>query len=470
MTAGGASLPPLGETEAMAGLMASVNRRITQDIAGQIMGAIDAGRFTALFDAIGSAAAQQFLLLPYYFALFHQNKDRPVLRQISGVNRPLDARKLRVGLFTDVLDTVNGVSRFLGDISALAAAAGRSLTIHTCAANPTADIPGRRNFVPVLSRLMPYYPDLPLCLPPVLEILQWADAQQFDIIHASTPGPMGLCGWLVSRMLRVPLVGTFHTDIPSYIAQLCGDHRIAGGSTAYLRWFYGQMDRVFARSRAYRASLRSLGVADEKLAMIEPAIDTRTFRPSGHDGQIWRELGIRHRHRLLYAGRVSVEKNLGLLADVYERLRREGIDAALIVAGDGPYRAKMQERLAGLPVHFLGQQSPDRMRELYSAADLLMFPSRTDTLGQVVMEALACGLPALVSDEGGPRELVTDGATGRVLPGNDAHAWASAVRDLLADAPRRREMGDRAVAGAQGYSLSGSFDAFWAEHLAVAQR
>src|SRR5204863_4582209 len=98
--------------------------------------------------------------------------------------------------------------------------------------------------------------------------------EQFDVIHASTPGPMGLCGQLVSRMLRAPLVGTYHTDFPAYAEQLTGDARVARGTMQYMQWFYGEMDRVLARSRGYRASLAEMGM---KVGLIQPAIELDRF-------------------------------------------------------------------------------------------------------------------------------------------------------------------------------------------------
>src|SRR5690606_28456474 len=104
--------------------------------------------------------------------------------------------QLRIGLFTDTLDDINGVGRFIRDMGEQAAAKNRHFIIHTCSTQPRFDLPNRKNFTPLLSRRLPYYPELELNLPPVTEVLEWADRQQFDVIHCSTPGPTGMCGWL----------------------------------------------------------------------------------------------------------------------------------------------------------------------------------------------------------------------------------------------------------------------------------
>ena len=178
-----------------------------------------------MFDAVSAIAAHQFLLMPYYFALFHQNRERQLLSRITGHGNKVTREGMKLGVFTDTFDEINGVGRFIQDMSRQAQAAGRTLMVHTSTANPIVDCPSRKNFKPLLSRPMPYYADQPLTIPPLAEVLEWADRQQFDAIHVHTPGPMGLCGWLVAKMLRIPLLGTYHTDFPGYVQNLTGDHR-----------------------------------------------------------------------------------------------------------------------------------------------------------------------------------------------------------------------------------------------------
>jgi glycosyltransferase involved in cell wall biosynthesis len=302
----------------------------------------------------------------------------------------------------------------------------------------------------------------------VLEVLEWADRQQFDVIHVSTPGPMGLCGLLAAKMLRVPVVGTYHTDFPAYADRLTRDHRVTNGTRAYIEWFYRRPAGVFARSRAYEMSLRDLGVPAGQIETLAPCVDTEKFSPTRRDDSLWRQLGVKEPKRLLYCGRVSVEKNVDMLADAFDRICARRRDVALILAGEGPHSGAMKHRLSPLPAYFVGQLPDDRLAALYASADLLVFPSTTDTLGQVVLEAQASGLPPLVSTIGGPRELVEHDATGLILPAGDVAAWATAIDTLLDDAPRRAAMSAAAVRRMQRYSLRKTFDQFWTRHLAAA--
>jgi glycosyltransferase involved in cell wall biosynthesis len=279
---------------------------------------------------------------------------------------------------------------------------------------------------------------------------------------------MGLCGLLAAKMLRVPVVGTYHTDFPAYADRLTGDHRVTNGTRAYIEWFYRRLAGVFARSRAYEMSLRDLGVAGERIEALSPCVDTEKFSPARRDESIWARLGVTQPRRLLYCGRVSVEKNVEVLAGTFERLYADGHDVALILAGEGPHTEALKARLAALPAYFVGRQADDDLAAIYASSDLLVFPSTTDTLGQVVLEAQASGLPAIVSTVGGPRELVEHEGTGLVLPAGDIATWASAIAALLDDAPRRAAMSSAAVRRMERYSLRKTFDQFWGRHLAAA--
>ena len=317
----------------------------------------------------------------------------------------------------------------------------------------------------MLSKPMPYYDALNLSLPPLLEMLEWADRQQFDVIHVSTPGPVGLVGMLAAKMLRIPMITTYHTDFPAYVENLTKDARLTRGTEKYMRWFYARAAAVFSRSGAYRFNLREIGVEDEKIRTIQPGINTEKFSPRHRDLSVWQTHKVIAPLKLLYVGRISVEKNLPLLAEAFKLLCRRRGDVALVIAGEGPYEATMKKELAGLPAHFLGAQDDAQLGKLYASSDLFLFPSRTDTLGQVVMEAQASGLPTLVSPEGGPREIIEPDVSGLVLSGTDANAWSTAIDRLLNDESRRASMSNAALARAKRYDLRRTFDLFWDEHV-----
>ncbi len=458
----------LGEHTAMFEFLSNVNRDIARGIADSVTRSLDQKELTGVFDAVSAIATHQFILMPYYFALFHQNRERQILSRITGHGRKVSSEGMKLGVFTDTFDEVNGVGRFIQDMSRMARESGRTLIVHTSTDNPVVACPSRKNFKPMLSRPMPFYADQPLTIPPLAEVLEWADRQQFDAIHVHTPGPMGLCGWLVAKMLRIPLLGTYHTDFPGYVLNLTGDFRITTATAAYMKWFYGQTQTVFSRSRDYRTKMRELEFAEEKLAMTLPGVDNEKFNPQARDPQVWSRLGIRQTYKLLYAGRISIEKNLPFLADAFKRLCANRDDVALVIAGDGPYLPAMRKLLGDLPVYFLGVQDDSTLPGLYASSDLFVFPSKTDTLGQVVIESQAAGLPVLVSNHGGPREVMDDGISGLVLSTENTSVWVDAIEGLLNDSARRQRMGRSASQRMTRYSLSKTFEGFWEEHVRAA--
>ncbi|MFT3786172.1 MAG: glycosyltransferase [Tepidisphaeraceae bacterium] len=458
-------LPALSEHEEVFELVQKINRDLSDAVAGAVMGGAKHGSVIELFDGISAGLAQHFLLAPYYFALFHQNKERHLLGKLTRMEKKPTLQTMKVGLFTDTFDDMNGVSRFIRDMGEQAMKAGFDLTVHTCTNTPRFELPNRRNFRPLLSRPMPYYQNLQVTVPPLMEMLEFADRQQYDVIHVSTPGPVGMMGYLVSKMLRVPMLSTYHTDFPAYVAQLTGDYRMTLMCERFMSWFYQHAKAVFSRSVAYHFNLRELGVEDEALRTITPGINTDKFNPRHRDPLLWGQLGVEKPHKLLYVGRISVEKNLPLLAKAFKQLAAMRNDVALVVAGEGPYEQQMKTELAGLPVTFLGARNDAQLGPIYASADLFVFPSRTDTLGQVVMEAQASALPTLVSTEGGPREIIDPDVSGLVLSATEPAPWVEAIDRLLNDPARRAAMSAAALVRSKKYSLQTSFLDFWSEHL-----
>jgi len=243
-----------------------------------------------------------------------------------------------------------------------------------------------------------------------------------------------------------------------------------------MRGFYTGLQRVFSRSEEYVAALRDLGIRDERIVALRPGVETATFRPDFRDNSVWRTVeGARTESvKSLYCGRVSTEKNLPLLVEAWgaahNRLADLGIDSQLIVVGGGPYLDRMKALLDNGSAAFAGYRHGAELSALYASSDLFAFPSATDTLGQVVLEAQASGVPVLVTDQGGPRQVVDDGATGIVLSAVDAGAWSDAIVELLRDADRRRYMGESAHLWAQGFSIRASFEHFWKTHEEAARR
>ncbi|MBL8991355.1 MAG: glycosyltransferase family 1 protein [Phycisphaerae bacterium] len=378
---------------------------------------------------------------------------------------------MRVALFTDTLGDVNGVCRFLRTLAHHAHAGGRSLAILTSTRMDTAGIPGVHNVPPRLAASLPRYPQLQVALPPVRRLWSLVRSLRPEAVHVSTPGPIGLVGRWAARRLGVPMLATYHTDFPAYAARLYGADAAGDAALAVARWFYAPFDRVLSRSAAFAPRLRELGLPPSRLGVLPIGIDLSAFSPRHADERVWAALGLADRAivRVLCCGRVSVEKNLPLLADLWPAVRARaaaaGTDARLVVVGDGPYLPAMRRRLSGQGVVFTGFRHGDELAALYAGADLLAFPSTTDTLGQAVLEAQASGVPAVVSASGGPAGIVIDGRTGLVV--RREADWPAALLALILDPARRHAMSAAAVAHAGAFGFDALCDAFWGEHAAA---
>ena len=325
---------------------------------------------------------------------------------------------------------------------------------------------------------MPRYEQLEAVLPPIMKMLRHVERHQPDVIHISTPGPVGVIGYIAAKMLRVPVLGVYHTDFPAYIERLFEDQAFTWATRRYMKTFYDPFWAIFTRSEDYVESLANLGMRRERILSLLPGVETEAFHPRFADDQIWED--VNHAEagagdqsvKVLYVGRVSVEKNLPMLTSVWKKVNRvcreRGLDAELIVVGDGPYTDTMRRELKGCKTRFLGFRHGRELAALYASSDVFAFPSTTDTLGQVVLEAQASGIPVLVTDQGGPKEVVVEGETGHVLPADGSVAvqrWADRLIDLIENTELRKSMGESAHEYAQRYSIRGSFEHFWKVHV-----
>lgn len=380
---------------------------------------------------------------------------------------------MRLVLFTDTLADVNGVSRFIRTAAEQAAATGRELTVITSTRMKGVPVASNvKNIDPWYARAMPRYPQLEVAFPPRGKLFAAADACRPTAVHVSTPGPFGAAGRAYALKRGLPLMGTYHTDFPAYIDHLVGIEALTTACSDLMAWFYEPFRMVFTRSAEYAAGLRRIGVGSERVERLLPGIDLAAFTAQGsrEDGRaVWREhAGVRAGSvKCLFAGRVSVEKNQPLLVEVWPEIARRakmaGVDAQLIIVGDGPYRATMQrelEKSAPGGAVFLGFRHGKELARIYGGCDLFLFPSRTDTLGQVVMESQASGMAVIVTPDGGPREVVREGKTGLVVKA-EARAWVEASVALIVDHARREAMGRAAAEYMSGFTFAASFEAFW---------
>lgn len=429
----------------------------------------------SVFQVIGSAGSLYAILSPYFVAYTLFTKDRAFARQCAAHFLPAhgERERLHVGHFTDTFYDVNGVARTLQTQLDMAIKHGKRLQVLTCAPPDEVQQPfaGRadvRTFTPTGAFAMPEYPELKLHYPPMLRILRHCYDAGFTHLHSATPGPMGLVALAVARILKLPIHGTYHTAFPQYVMQLTEDAGLEEAMWQYMIWYYGQMDKVYVPSLATGDELVARGIPRERIVFYPRGIDTQAFSPVHRNGYFNAHPQAAGRTRLLYVGRLSREKNLHILAEAFRTACAQNPGLALVLVGDGPIRDELARTLADLPVIFTGYIEGDALAEAYASSDIFVFPSGTDTFGNVVLEAQASGLPVIVTDRGGPRENLLPGRTGCIVPEGEADALSAAMLDLAADPVRLGRMSAEARAYAESRSFESAFTRQWELYREVA--
>lgn len=426
---------------------------------------LSGGNLIESIQALSGIAPILVVLAPYIYGFHSQAPSRRWLREVcrdltGSVPPALQNRKR--AWFTDTLEDVNGVSTTIRKMAAAAQVAGEELVVVTSRRDLTVDGIPIKNFDPIGEFELPEYELQKLSFPPILQILEYVQREQFSEIIISTPGPIGLTGVLAAKLLNLQMTGIYHTDFPEYIRILTEDKFLESLAWTYMRWFYGQQDTVFVNSEEYRRSWVNRGIEPEKLQILPRGLDTELFQPSRRDPAFWQRWapGSDGEVRLLYVGRVSKEKDLDVLATAYRAVSDSSLPVRLFVVGDGPYSATLAEAIPDAV--FTGYLAGEELATAYASADLFVFPSTTDTFGNVIIEAQASGLPVIVSDSGGPKELVEDGIDGLVTRAHNAEDFAAAVTRLVNDAALRARMGTAAREKVVGRSWPAAFQRFWA--------
>ena len=382
-----------------------------------------------------------------------------VTQRMIGRRSP-ELENRRKGWCTDTLEDVNGVARTIRTMAEAGRRQGADLTILTSRPDLKRE-EGVINFPPVGVFMIPEYELQKLSFPPILEFLDHVVRRGYTELILSTPGPVGLTGLLATKLLGLRVSAIYHTDFPQYARFLSeGDPMMEGIAWNYMHWFYSQMDRVYVNSQKYLERWVERGLPREKLAILPRGLETEVFDLRHRNPEFWRKRGVRGKV-VLYVGRISKEKELNLLAQVAERFKGDaGIHFAFV--GDGPYLPELKGKLP--QAIFTGPLHGQDLSEAYASADLFVFPSTTDTYGNVVIEAMASGLPVLVSDQGGPRELLRDPADGKVVSGGVGE-WEKAIRGVLEDGTSDEARRLRRKRTVEGRKWEDAFARFWGEGL-----
>ncbi|WP_414512654.1 glycosyltransferase family 4 protein [Nostoc sp. PCC 9305] len=279
---------------------------------------------------------------------------------------------------------------------------------------------------------LPLYPELKMALP--RPAIGYA-LEEFkpDIIHVVNPAVLGLSGIFYSKILKIPLVASYHTHLPQYL-QHYGLGMLEGFLWELLKGAHNQAALNLCTSTAMVEELTAHGI--ERVDLWQRGVDTELFHPDLASVEMRSRLSQNHPESplLLYVGRLSAEKEIERIKPILEAIP----EARLALVGDGPHRQALQKHFAGTNTYFVGYLMGQELGSAFASADAFIFPSRTETLGLVLLEAMAAGCPVVAARSGGIPDIVTDGVNGYLFePTADVQGALAATVRLLEQKQQR---------------------------------
>jgi glycosyltransferase involved in cell wall biosynthesis/predicted metal-dependent phosphoesterase TrpH len=365
--------------------------------------------------------------IPYVPAAAFLGKEKAKLTPSEGPKR--------IALIADAIGGMHGVTHAIERIRELGVP---SYDVEVIGTDRNVD----RRLPAVAEVEIPFYAGLEIGVPSLPAMVEVLAEGHFDAVHVTAPGPAGVVAVLIARIMELPALGSWHTELGAYAGLRSASPQLERATDAALGLFYRQCRRVLSPSPASDESLVRLGIELAAIGRWERGVDTSRFDPALRDpdpypGEI----------KVLYVGRLTREKGVELLADSFLRAHETDPRLHLLLAGGGPEEGMLREHL-GERATFLGWLDGEDLARAYASADLFLFCSRMDTFGQVLVEAGASGLPVVAVGEGGPASIVIDGETGRLCEA-DACMLAAAVLQL-ADSPAwRAKLGRRGLEAAR---------------------
>ncbi|XOB62192.1 glycosyltransferase [Campylobacterota bacterium DY0563] len=372
---------------------------------------------------------------------------------------------MKIFLFTDTFYDTNGTSTFIEDIARMSQLHKVNLTVFFSNQKTPSSFYKNVNPIKKIAKMkMPFYPEFSLIFPNYFHVKKLLRENKPDIIHISTPGPLGFCARRAAKKLGIPIAGTYHTNHPSYIYENTRSKLLENISKRVLKNFYKDFSLVFTRSKENKKLMISdIKINSKKIKKIPIGINLQKFNNIKHGKYLLEKHQIKEKIKFLYVGRLSDDKNIKFLIDTWNELMEEKLlDAALILVGTGKY--------LNYPLingYYFGEMKKDELLSVYTISDVFLFPSVTDTLGQVVIEAQISGLPAIVSNVGGPKEIIKKEPKSGIVKKIDKEKWKKAIKKLYEKKEFKKKLSKASKMKKHRYDILKSFEYFINIHQKV---
>jgi glycosyltransferase involved in cell wall biosynthesis len=347
---------------------------------------------------------------------------------------------LRIALVTETYPPeVNGVAMTLGRMVAGLMDRGHSIQLIRPRQTRVDAAASEPRFEEVLARglQIPRYQGLRFGLPARNALLRQWSQQRPDLVHVATEGPLGWSAVSAACRLRIPVTSDFHTNFDHYSSHY-GIGWLRQPVAAYLRRLHNRTAMTFVPTRAMADVLYRQGY--KRIEVVARGVDTKLFSPARRSDELRRAWGVPEGGlAVISVGRVAPEKNLPLVLEAFEAIRATRADARLVIVGDGPLRSQLEQRHP--QHHYAGMRIGEDLATHYASADLFLFPSLTETYGNVTLEAMASGLAVVAYDCAAAAEIVRHGENGLSVPPSDASAVIRQAVAAAADPLRMRGLG-----------------------------
>ena len=379
-----------------------------------------------------------FLTIPFISTFKHMFQDRKLINKMEQKYLSDEKNKSENNIlwFTDTINDLNGVSVTLKKIGELSKKQNYNLNIISALTEKEIDdsLPENLITLPYIYSFNPkVYENYKLKIPSLLKSLKIIYDLQPEKIIISTPGPVGLIGLLTAKLMNLDCEIVYHTDFTSEFKEIIGDDPILDTLNAYMRWFYNQGQKILVASIYYKKLLLRRGYSPEKIKLFKRGLDLNQYNYKSLGKQFIKiNYNIKEKNILLYTGRISKDKNLKFISEIFKKIEGKNYNLALLIVGNGPYLKEFkQEFSSNQNVYFTGRVSQNKLPYIYSGSDLFLFPSNTDTFGMSVLEAQSCRTPAIVSNIGGPKEIVKNNLTGNIISTTNKEKWIKKIEYYL---------------------------------------
>ncbi|GAB2180118.1 glycosyltransferase family 1 protein [Denitratisoma sp. agr-D3] len=314
---------------------------------------------------------------------------------------------------------------------------------------------------------IPRYPGLRFGLPNGRALHRLWAAQRPHIVHVATEGPLGWAALNTARRLGIPVSSTFHTNFDAY-SRYYGIGWLRGGIIRYLRHFHNKAATTLVPTRRLADTLNENGFRN--VGVLSRGVDTKLFTPQRRSAALRARWGLKDDDLVVaYVGRIAPEKNLGLAIHAFDAIRHKVPNARLLFVGDGPAAADLRRRSdSQSPYLFVGMRHGEDLAEHYASADLFLFPSMTETFGNVTTEAMASGLAVVAFDYGAAGELIRDRVNGRLVPNGASASFVEAAVEVASNDELRQRLRHQAapsVAHLDWENIHNSFEAALTRHI-----